>query len=163
MIRMQPNAPQPGFPAPWGDGPSPRANVVAAVIASVLALLTAAMLVWFTLSNVVYAIGSSGGWSNVVLVNVLGGFLGAGALLVPAGFTFARRIPGAWTLCALCVLYVVTPFVMAPLLFGTPFDAQLTFLFSFENSNGVAIALAIIFAALTAITAAIAAIARTDR
>lgn len=171
---MQPNAPQPGFPqngqppmvggpAPWGGWPSPlaapprpRANAAAAVIAGILALLIAGMLVWFALYNVGYATGGTGRWSSLVLQNVLGGVVGAGLLLVAAGFTFARRISGAWTLCALCVLYVVAPLVVAPLLHGTPFGAQLKWIFGFDRSDGVAIALAVIFGVLTAIIAAIA-------
>ncbi|MBB5084054.1 hypothetical protein [Nonomuraea endophytica] len=133
------------------------------MIAGILALLTAAMLAWFALHNVVYAIGPTGGWSSVVLLNVAGGLISAVVVLVPAGFTFARRIPGAWTLCALCALYSVTPFVMAPLLFGTAFDVQLTFLFAFDEGDSIAIALAIIFAALTAIMAAIAGSTRSHR
>lgn len=171
---MHPNPPQPGFPqygqppmaygpAPWGGGPSPlaapprpRANAAAAMIAGILALLTAAMFVWFALFNVVNASGPTGRWSSVVSVNVLGGVIGAGVLVVAAGFTFARRISGAWTLCALCALYAVAPFVVAPLLWGTPFDDQLKFLFGFDESDSVAIALAIIFSVPTAIIAAIA-------
>ncbi|NBE99538.1 hypothetical protein FE391_41255 [Nonomuraea sp. KC401] len=91
----------------------------------------------------------------MVLVNVVGGLIGAGLVRVASGFTFARRIPGAWTLCVLCVLYVVATFV-APLLRGTPFGAQLAFVFGFDKTNGVAIGLAILFCVLTAIIAAIA-------
>ncbi|MGP3931047.1 hypothetical protein [Nonomuraea sp. KM88] len=170
---MQPNPPQPRFPqygqppiaggpAPWGGGPSPlgppprpRANVAAAMIAGILGLLTAGMLVWFALYNVVHANGPAGIWNGVVVVNVVGGVIGAGLVMVAAGFTFARRIPGAWTLCVLCVLYVVATFV-APLLRGTPFSAQLAFVFGFDKTNSVAIGLAIIFCVLTTIIAAIA-------
>lgn len=171
---MQPNPPQPGFPqygqppmaggpAPWGGGPiplaappRPRANAAAAVIAGILALLTAGMLVWFELQNVVYATGPTGRWSSLGLENVITAVISAGALLVAAGFTFARRISGAWTLCALCVLYVVAILVAQPLLGTTTFGAQLKWVFGFHKSNGVAMGLAIIFGVLTAIMAAIA-------
>lgn len=170
---MQPNPPQPGFPqygqppmaggpAPWGGGPSPlapprpRANAPAALIAGILALIAVGMLVWFALNDALYAVRHDD-WSSLVLQNVFGGVIGAGALLVAGGFTVARRIPGAWTLCALCVLFVVTNLVLAPLLHGTPFGAQLTFLFGFDKINGIAAGMATIFCALTAIMAAVAA------
>ncbi|MBB4957608.1 hypothetical protein [Micromonospora polyrhachis] len=152
-----------GGPAAWGGGPSllampprPRANAPTAVIAGILALLTAGMFVWFALYNVVYASAPAGRWSSLVLVNVLGGVVGAGLLLVAAGFTFARMIFGAWALCVLCVLYVVAIFVTAPVLWGTAVSAQLKFVFGFDGGDGIAIGLAIIFGVLTAITAAIA-------
>jgi hypothetical protein len=135
--------------------PTPKANAAAAVIAGILALITAGMLVWFALNDALYAIRHDD-WSSLVLQNVLGGVIGAGVLLVAAGFTFARRLPGAWTLCALCVLFVVANLVLAPLLHGTPFGAQLTFLFGFDKINGIAAGLATIFCALTAIVAMIA-------
>ncbi|WP_412543136.1 hypothetical protein R8Z50_11895 [Longispora sp. K20-0274] len=170
---MQPGPPQPSFPqhgqppmvggpAPRGGGPSPwvaprpRANAVAAVIAGALALLVAGLFVWFALYNVVFALGPDGAWSGVVVVNVVGGLIGAGLLAVPAGFTFARRIAGAWTLCALCSLYVVAVFVTAPLLWGTPVSTQIRFVFGFDKANGVAIGLAVILGVLTAISAAVA-------
>ncbi|CAM3371671.1 hypothetical protein [Stackebrandtia soli] len=171
---MQPNPPQPGppqegqppmtgGPVPWGGGPSPlaalrpRANAAAAVIASILALLTVGMFVWFALYNVVHATGPTDLGSNLLLENVLGGAIGAGALLVAAGFTFTRRVAGAWTLCALCVVYVVATTFMAPLLRGTAVDAQLKWIFGFDKANGVAVGLAMILSVLTATVAAIAA------
>jgi hypothetical protein len=151
-----------GGPAPWGGGPSPlaapprpRANTPAAVLAGILAALTAGMLAWFALYNVVYGSGPTGRWSSVVLVNVLGGIIGAGLLLVAAGFTVARRISGAWTLCALCALYVVASIFVAPLLWGTAFSAQLKFVFGFEGGDGVAVALMVIFSVLTAIASSV--------
>jgi hypothetical protein len=126
------------------------------MIAGILALLTAGMLVWFALYNVVDASGPTGGWSSLVLENAIGGVVGAGLLLVAAGFTFARRIPGAWTLCALCVLYVVATIFVAPLLRGTALSAQLKFVFGFDQGDGIAVALAVIFGVLTAIMAATA-------
>ncbi|MFI6316584.1 hypothetical protein ACIBG8_03645 [Nonomuraea sp. NPDC050556] len=161
---MHPNPPQPMFPQ-YGQPPrqKPRANTAAAVVAGVLALFTAAMLVWFALNDAIVAGGQTGMWSRMVVLNVLGGVIGAASLLVPAGFTVARKIPGAWTLCALCTFYVVASLVVSPLLFGTPFSAQLTFLFGFHKTNGVIIGLAVIFAILTAITAAIAASVKSFR
>ncbi|MFB4319985.1 hypothetical protein [Actinomadura sp. 21ATH] len=172
---MQPDPPQPGNPpygpppmaggpVPWSGGPGPwaattkpRANTAAAVTAGVLALLTAVMLVWFALYNVVYAGGpSSGRWSSLVLENAIGGIAGAGLLLVAAAFTVARKIPGAWALCALCVLYVVATLFVGPLLRGTGLGAQFRFVFGFDRGDGVGVALAMIFGVLTAIAAAIA-------
>ncbi|MGY0231519.1 hypothetical protein [Longispora urticae] len=166
---MQPDPPRPGFsqygPPPGAGGPRgvpsaarprPRANAAAAVVAGVLALLTAGLFVCFALYNVVYAIGPTGAWTSVVVVNVVGGVIGAAMLAVPAGFTFARRIAGAWTLFALCSVYVVAVFVTAPLLWGTPISTQIRFVFGFEKINGVAVGLAVICGALTAISAAIA-------
>ncbi|WP_409490218.1 hypothetical protein [Amycolatopsis sp. cmx-11-12] len=170
---MQPNPPQPGFPqygqppggpAPWGGGPvlptsrpRSRANAVAAVIAGVLALLAAGVLVWFTLYNVVVAAETNGNWSGITVQNMATGVISAVVLVVAAGFTFARKIPGAWTLFGLCVFYVVAVFVGAPLVWGTPFGAQVKWLFSFDDSDSTAMALTIFLAVLTAITSAIAA------
>jgi len=145
-------------PSPGMPPPRPRANAAAAVIAGILALLAAGMLVWFALYNVVQA---GGHWSSVVLVNVVGGVIGAGFLSLAAGFTFARRISGAWTLCALSGLYVVATIFLAPLLWGTGLDAQLKFVFGFEQGDDVAAGLAIIFSALTAIMAAVAGIVKS--
>jgi hypothetical protein len=71
------------------------------------------MYVVFALCNVVYATGPAGR-SSVTVENALGGALGAGALLVAAGFTVARRILGAWTLCALCLPYIASAVFVAP-------------------------------------------------
>jgi hypothetical protein len=125
------------------------------MIAGILALLTAGMLVWFALYNVVFANGPTGHWSSLVLENVLGGIISAGLLLVATGFTFARKIFGAWTVCGLCVFYVVAIIVGAPLQ-GATFGGQLKFVFGFGKGNGVALGLAVIFGVLTAIMAAIA-------
>ncbi|AUI60849.1 hypothetical protein [Amycolatopsis sp. BJA-103] len=142
---------------PYGQPPSkPRANAAAAMIAGSLALLTAGMLVWFVLYNVVHANGATGQWSGVEMQNVAFGVISTGALVVTAGFTFARRISGAWTLFGLCALFAVAMLIAAPLLWGTPLDAQLKWIFGFDKSNGVAIALAVIFSILTASMAAIA-------
>lgn len=161
---MQPNPQQPSIAGSPTGGPSPlvpskpRANAMAAVIAGVLALLTVAMLVWFAFQDVIYlAKGMTGGLTGMVLVNVLGGAVSAGALLVAAGFTFARRTAGAWTLCGLCAFYAVLNTVMAPVLWGTSISVQLEWLFGFDKSNGAAAGLATIFAVPTAIAAAIAA------
>lgn len=163
----QPNPPQPGSPqsgqppggpAQWdAASPKSRANTVAAVIAGVLALLAAGMLVWFALYNVVVAVEADGRLSGITVQNMASGVISAVVLVVAAGFTFARRIPGAWTLFGLCVFYVVAVFVGTPLVWGTPFGAQVKWLFSFDDSDSTAMALTIILAVLTAITAAIAA------
>ncbi|MFF5261648.1 serine/threonine-protein kinase [Actinomadura viridis] len=159
QFAWRPSSPSsPSSPSPHPGRPFPRlrANAAAALIAGVLALLTAGMLVWFVLYNVVHAGSEGGGVSSVGLVNMFAGTIGTGLLLVAAGFTFARRIPGVWTLCALSAFYVVASIVVAPLLFGTPLGSQLKYLFGFEGGDGVAIGLAITFSALTAVTAAIA-------
>ncbi|MEY9846525.1 protein kinase [Streptacidiphilus sp. MAP5-3] len=151
-----------GAPAPWGGGPSPRpalpkarANSVAAMIAGSTALLTAAMLVWFGVYNFLGAHWAADAGFSPALENVAFGLLGGGVLLVPAGFAFARRIAGAWTLCALCVLYILAILLVAPLQ-GEDFGAHLQFVFGFDGGAGVANGLAIIFSTLTAISAAIA-------
>ncbi|GAB3729113.1 hypothetical protein GCM10027598_50210 [Amycolatopsis oliviviridis] len=151
---MQPNPPQPGPPKP--RPPKPRASAGAAMTAGFLGLLTAAMIVWFALYNVVYGLDPAGGWSGPVIQNAFGGIVTAGLLVVAAGFTFARRIPGAWTLFGLCAFYVMAVFVAAPLVWGTPFGTHLKWIFGFDKSNGVATALASIFGILTAVMAAIA-------
>ncbi|MBF9067208.1 protein kinase [Streptacidiphilus sp. NEAU-YB345] len=149
-----------GRPAPWGGAARPtprprsRANTAAAVTSGVLALVTAAMLAWFALCNITGE--STTYWSSLAWENVLGGFVSAALLVPSAAFTFARRLPGAWTLCAQCVVYVVSIFVMNPVLQGTGFGPQLDFVLGFHRSNGIAIGLAAIFGLLTAITAAIA-------
>ncbi|UUV30267.1 hypothetical protein NQK81_36745 [Amycolatopsis roodepoortensis] len=166
---MQPNPPQPGFPQPgqptpsgpppWGQAarPKPRANTPAAVTAGVLALLAAAMLVWFALYNVVVAAEADGRPPGITVQNMASGVISAVVLVIAAAFTFARRIPGAWTLCGLCLFYVVAVFVGTPLVWGTPFGAQAKWLFSFDDGDSTAMALTIILAVLTAIAAAIAA------
>ncbi|MFI7672244.1 hypothetical protein [Actinophytocola sp. NPDC049390] len=83
---MQPNPPPPGFPQ-YGQPP---------VAGGILALVTTGMLVWFALHNVVDAAGP-GPQPGVVTQNVVGGLTGAGLLLAAAGFTFARKVSGAWT------------------------------------------------------------------
>lgn len=172
---MQPNPPQPesaqhgqppmaGGPAQWDGGlapmaapPKPRANAAAAVTASILALATACMLVWFAFQDVIFLDnGLAGGLTGMVLVNVLGGAVGAGSVLTAAGFTFTRRIGGAWTLCGLCAFYTVANIVAAPLLWGTSIGDQLEWVFGFDRSNGTAVGLATIFGILTAVAAAIA-------
>ncbi|ONF72414.1 hypothetical protein AVR91_0209400 [Amycolatopsis keratiniphila subsp. keratiniphila] len=154
---MQPNPPGPGFPQ-YGQPPmpKPRANAPAAVIAGVLALLAAAMLVWFALYNVFVATEANGGLSAITVQNMLSGALSAVVLVVTAGFTFARRIPGVWTLFGFCVFYVVAVFVGMPLVWGTPFSNQVKWLFSFDDSDSTAMALMIVFSVLAAVAAAIA-------
>ncbi|MGI5336380.1 serine/threonine-protein kinase [Streptomyces sp. CA-181903] len=142
-------------PSPWAAPPRPKAHAGAALIAGILALLTTAMLVWFALYNVFYADGPTGRWTSLVWQNVLGGTVAAGLLSVAAGFTFARRLSGVWTLCALSGFYAVATLVL-PVLQGTALSAQLTFVFGFHKGSGAAAGLTVIFGVLTAITAAIA-------
>ncbi|AIG74799.1 Putative membrane protein [Amycolatopsis japonica] len=163
---MQPNPPGPGFPQygqpPMAAGPipaarpKPRANAPAAVIAGVLALLAATMLVWFALYNVFVATEANGGLSGITVQNMVSGALSAVVLVVAAGFTFARRIPGVWTLFGFCVFYVVAVFVGMPLVWGTPLSSQVKWLFSFDDSDSTAMALMIVFSVLAAVAAAIA-------
>ncbi|MFJ8910021.1 hypothetical protein [Amycolatopsis sp. NPDC102389] len=162
---MQPNPPQPGFPQ-YGQQPGwpgqvapakPRANAVASVIAGILALLAAAMLVWFALYNVFVAAEANGHWSGITMQNLVSGTIAAVVLVVAAGFTFARRIPGVWTLFGFCVFYVVAVFVGMPLVWGTPLSAQVKWLFSFDDGDSTAMALMIVFSVLAAVAAAIAA------
>ncbi|KFU76553.1 hypothetical protein SAMN04489729_7347 [Amycolatopsis lurida] len=171
---MQPNPPQPGFPqhgpptpggpAPWGrTAPAkPRANAPAAKVAGILAVLAAVMLVWFALYNVIVATESDGRPSGITVQNMVSGVVSAVVLVIAAAFTFARRIPGAWTLFGLCAFYVVAVFVGAPLVWGTPFGAQVKWLFSFDDGDSTAMALTIILAVLTAIAAAIAASVKSN-
>lgn len=171
---MQPNQPQPESaqhgqpsmidnPAQWVGGPSPsapakpRANAPAAKTAGVLGLITVGMFAWFSFQDVIYlSRGMTGGLTSMVLVNVLGGAVGAAALLVATGFTFARRIPGAWTLFGLCIFYAVANTALAPLLWGVSIGDQLAWLFGFDKINGIASGLATIFSFFTAIAAAVA-------
>jgi len=115
------------------------------------------MFSWFAFQDIIYlSMGMTGGLTSMVLVNVLGGAVGAGALLVATGFTFARRIPGAWTLFGLCMFYAVANTALAPLLWGVSIGDQFTWLFGFEKINGTASGLATIFSVLTAIASAVA-------
>ncbi|ADD44429.1 hypothetical protein [Stackebrandtia nassauensis] len=135
-----------------------RANAVAARIAGVLALVTGCAIGWFALQDIFYLdAGMTGGLTSMVLVNVLGGAVGAGTLLVAAGFTFARRIAGAWTLFGLCLFYAVANTVLAPVLWGVSIGEQLEWIFGFDKANGIAVGVATIFAILTAGAAGIAA------
>ncbi|RSN26989.1 hypothetical protein DMC61_26415 [Amycolatopsis sp. WAC 04169] len=136
--------------------PKPRANAPAAVIAGVLALLAAAMLVWFASYNVFVATEANGGLSAITVQNMLSGALSAVVLVIAAGFTFARRIPGVWTLFGFCVFYVVAVFVGMPLVWGTPFSSQVKWLFSFDDGDSTAMALMIVLCVLAAVAAAIA-------
>ncbi|TDD18689.1 hypothetical protein [Nonomuraea diastatica] len=63
---------------------------------------------------------------------------------------------------SLCAKLKVRRHRAATLLRGTPFGAQLKFVFGFDKSNGVAIGLAITFSVLTAIIAAIAGSVKSD-
>ena len=160
-------APTPGGFVPWHPpgphygtpSPRPKANPMAAPIAGALALLTAAALLWFALYNIAFA--GRRGWSDVVALNTVGGFLTAALLSVTAGFVFARNIVGVWTLCGLSALYVFATIFLPPLLWGTPLAEQLAFVFGFENSNGVAVGLTVLFSALTTVASAICGIAKT--
>ena len=150
---QQPTSDDVGEPGPMAA----RANAAAANAAAVLALFTTVMFSWYALDNVIFLYEVSGGWSALMLVNVLGGAVAAGTMLVAAGFTYVRRIAGAWTLFGMCASYIVAIFVMAPLLWGTPIGSQVEWIFGFDKSNGVAIGLAVICCILTGGAAAIAA------
>ncbi len=171
---MQPDPPQPGFPqngqppmpggpAPWGGGPRPfaRPNAAATLVAGYLSLLTAGLLVWFATYNVVYSGGAVGPSSGPVWENVVGGVIAAGLLLLAAVFTFARTMFGVWALYALCMFYVLAILVVQPLAGSTTFGAQFKWVFGFQKSNGIAMGMVIISCILTAITAAIAGLAKS--
>ena len=173
---MQPNPQQPPppqygqppparGPAPVGGGPGPgaapprppkpRSATAAAVAAGVLALLTSALLVAFAVVNVAYAVGPVDR-AGPLGANVASGLVAAGALALTALFTFFRWIPAAWTLCGLSALYALASVFASPLVFGTSQVDQLAFLFGFREIDDAFAGLAVIFAALTAISAAIA-------
>ena len=163
---MQPNPPPPGpvpyTPPPVPPPPRPRTNAAAARTAAALALVTAVLYVWFAFQDVLNVGGGlTGGLTGMVFVNIIGGAVGAGTVLVAAGFTYARRVAGAWTLCGLCALYAVVNTVLAPLVWGTTFSAQIDWLFGFHKSNGIAAGLATVFSLLTAVAAGTAAGTRT--
>lgn len=145
-------------PGPSAAPPKPRAKAAAAKTAAALAVVTVVLYVWFGLQDIFYLDqGMTGGLTGGVLLNVLGSAVGGGVLLIAAGFTFARRIPGAWTLCGLCVFYAVANILISPLARGIPIGDQLTWLFGFDKANGIAAGLASIFSLFTALAAAIAA------
>lgn len=118
------------------------------------------MLVWFALSNIEVA-SSRDHWFGLDWMNVVGGLLSALCLLVAAGFTFARKIGGAWTLCFLGAFFAVVIFV-APLMRSADVGAHLAFVLGFEKSNGIALLLASALGILTATVAAFAAGVKTD-
>jgi hypothetical protein len=151
--------PAPGYPQQFGAPVRLRANAVASVVAGLLALLTAGLLVWFAVANIL-ANNTPEPWPSVVWINVIGGFGSAGLLLILAVFTFARTVAGAWTLGALNVFFVLMNVGFSPLANGVSVRSQLDFVFGFHKATGIAVGLATIFGVLTAIVAVIAAIAR---
>lgn len=155
----QQGCPQPGYPLPFGAPLRRRANAVASVLAGLLALLTAGLLVWFAVANIP-ANNTPEPWPSVVRMNVIGGFVAAAWLLIAALLTFARTVPGAWTLSATSLFFAIMITVLSPLLRGQSVGAQLDFVFGFHKATGVAIGLTTIVATLTAIVAAVAAIAK---
>ncbi|WP_410661743.1 hypothetical protein [Amycolatopsis sp. lyj-112] len=138
----------------------PKAHAVASPIAGVLAVIAAGMHVWFALYNIEVA-SSREHWTGLEWVNVVGSVLSALFLLVAAGFTFARKIGGAWTLCFLGAFFTAATF-LSPLMRGADVGAHLAFIFGFEKSNGVAVFLASAFGVLTATVAAFAAGMKSD-
>ncbi|HEY3687566.1 MAG TPA: hypothetical protein VGL93_31295 [Streptosporangiaceae bacterium] len=106
--------------------------------------------------------GSFAEWSFAVWEDVVAGLVAAAGLVVPAGFLLARRVWAAWTLFGLSLLYVVVA-VLVPMPPGTSFGAHLHFVLGFQHSNGISIGLAMVFGALTAVAAVIAAVVRTPR
>jgi hypothetical protein len=152
---------------PFGVPVRRRANPVASVFAGLLALLTAGLLalltagllVWYAVANIA-EYNTLESWPNTVRMNVIGGFVAAAWLLIAALLTFARMVAGAWALSAISLLFAIMITVGSPLLFGQGFGAQLEFVFGFHKTTGVAIGLTTIVATLTAIVAAVAAIAK---
>ncbi len=135
--------------------PRPKANAVASPIAGVLAVLAAGAQIWFALHNIADA-GTRDRWVGLDYVNVVGGFAAAGCLLVAAGFTFARKVAGAWTLCFVGAFFTAAIF-LSPLMRGADVAAHLAFVFGFAKANGIAVLLTIVFSTLAAIVAAYAA------
>lgn len=133
----------------------PRASTGLAVTAGVLGVLTAAMLAWFAIYNVGDDVTIDGETPSVIKINIIFGFIAAAVLLTAAAFTLARMIVGAWTLCGLTLFCVVMIFA-SPLLRGEPMSHYLDWVFGFEKSNGVAMALTVIIGAATAVVAALA-------
>ncbi|SDM68626.1 hypothetical protein SAMN04489726_2904 [Allokutzneria albata] len=132
--------------------------MVGSVLAGLLALLAAGLLVWFAVADML-ANSTPEPWPDVVRMNVIGGFTAAGLLVIAAVFTFARMVAGAWTLGVASLFFVIMN-IIAPLLRGESVSAHLSFLFGFHKTTGVAIGLATIVCALTAIVAAVAAVAK---
>lgn len=141
---------------PYPQPVRPRANPGASVLAGLLALLTACLLVWFAVANIEAFVKP---WPSVVTVNVIGGFCAAGLLAIIAVFTFARTIAGAWTLIVTNVFFVVIN-IVAPLLRSQSLGAHLDWMFGFHKATGVAIGLTMFACVLTAVTAAVAAVAK---
>ena len=141
---------------PFGPPVRLRANPGASVLAGLLALLAAGLLVWFAVANME---AFEEPWPSVVTVNVIGGFVAAGWLVIAAMFTFARTVAGAWALGVSSLFFVIMN-IVAPLLRGESFSAQMDFLFGFHKATGVGAGLFTIVSALTAIVAVVAATAR---
>ncbi|WP_425425956.1 serine/threonine-protein kinase [Amycolatopsis xylanica] len=172
---VQPTVARPAHPATWPAPPNglaspgghqrmaaagvftrrPKVNATAAAIAGSLGLATAGTQFWFAIASIEIS-GPLDEWSSLAWVNVLGGLIAALCLLAAAAFTFARTVAGAWSLCALCALFVAAVFV-SPLARGADFGAQLDFVFGFHKANGVAAGLTVVSGFLAAISAAIAA------
>lgn len=135
-----------------------RANPGASVLAGLLALLTAGLFVWFAVANIEEH-DYPEPWPSVVRINVIGGFCAAGVLAIAAMFTFARTLAGAWTL-GVVSLFFATMIVITPLLRDQDVSAHLDWAFGFHKPTGVAIGLTVIAGVLTAVVAAVAAVAR---
>lgn len=135
-----------------------RANPGASVLAGLLALLTAGLLLWFAVANM-QEHDYPEPWPSVVRTNVIGGFGAAGVLVIAAMFTFARTLVGAWTLGIVC-LFFATMIIITPLLRAQDVGAHLDWVFGFHKATGVAIGLTVIAGVLTAIVAAVAAVAK---
>ncbi|KZB86549.1 hypothetical protein [Amycolatopsis regifaucium] len=151
--------PPPSYPQQFGAPVRLRANPVASILAGLLALLTAGLLVWFAVANILVN-NFPEPWPSGVWINVVGGFCSAGLLVVLAVFTFLRTVAGAWTLGAINVFFVIMNLVFSPLAHGVSFGSQLDFVFGFHKATGIAVGLTTIFGTLTAIIAFVAAIAR---
>ncbi|MET3983343.1 protein kinase [Streptomyces sp. PvR034] len=142
--------------------PRPRTGSPVAVAAGLLALVTAGLLAAFAVLNIAQA-GADVPWTDVMRMNVIGGFVSA-AVLALLGALTPTRTAAARTLAAVCVLFAVTTLVLQPLLgvsFDVSFGAQLDFVFGFHKPTGVLLGLATIFELLTASTATASAILRS--
>ncbi|MFE0105290.1 protein kinase [Streptomyces sp. NPDC059009] len=154
----------PAWPPGAGGGMpqgTPTARPPAAVVAGLLALVTAGLLVSFAVVNIVHVRGGVP-LSDAVRMNVIGGLVSAALLALLGVLMFTRTAAVARSLAVVCALFAVLILVLQPLLgvsFKVSFSEQLDFVFGFHKTNGVMLGLATIFDVLTAIAAAVAAAA----
>ena len=143
----------PGVPAPPSSWGRPKAHAGLAMAAGILGVIAAGLLITFVIYNITTAIGP---WSAVVQTNVFLGLAAAALLLVAAGLTLARNVIGAWTLCVFGLICALGILFNAPLLHGQDLGTHLKFVFGFEKSSGIVLALFFSLSVLMAVVAALA-------